>query len=93
MAKKNESEEALMRIVVAIVTGIILSVWKVLITVLAIINFLIAILTGKRNKEIAEFCEIWNTQLYVFVRYMTFVSNKRPFPFKEIDESISKFER
>jgi len=82
-----------MRIVVGIITGIILSVWKILISALAVVNFFITFFTGKRNKEIANFCEIWNTQLYLFVRYMTFVSNERPFPFKKMDENISKFER
>jgi len=92
MKKYNETQEALMRILVCIVSGIILSVWKVLITVLGVVNFFITLFTAKRNKEIAEFCEIWNTQLYVFVRYVTFVTNDRPFPFKKMDKNISKFE-
>ena len=93
MSKESETQEALIRIVVAIVTGIILSVWKVLIFALAIVNLFITLFTGKRNKDIADFCEIWNTQLYVFVRYVTFVTNERPFPFKKMSKNISKFER
>lgn len=80
-----------MRILVGIVTGIILSVWKVLVTILAVVNFIVTLLSGKRYKEIAEFCEIWNTQTYVFLRYMTFVSNERPFPFNKMSKNISKF--
>ncbi len=49
MHETNESSEALMRIVVAIVSGLILSAWKVLITVLIVVNFLITIFTGKRH--------------------------------------------
>jgi hypothetical protein len=92
MEKTNESSESLMRIVVAIVSGIILGLWKVLVVVLMIVNLVITLTKNKRNKEIADFCEIWNTQLYVFLKYMTFVSNERPFPFEKMTKSISKFE-
>lgn len=91
MQKTNESSEALMRIVVAVISGIVLNLWKVLITFLSVVNFVITLFTGKRNKEIADFCEIWNTQFYIFVRYMIFVSNDRPFPFNSMDPNLSKF--
>lgn len=92
MVKKlSQRKEALFRILVAFVSGIILSVWRVLTIVLAIVNLFMVLFTRKRNKEIAEFCEYWNTEVYKFIRYLTFVSNKRPFPFSEM-ERISKFE-
>lgn len=93
MKKVNESSEALMRIVVGVITGLILSVWKVLIYLLAIVNLVVTLVDGKRNKEIAEFCEIWNTQVYTFIRYMTFVTNERPFPFEKLNKNMSKFEK
>ncbi|MFC1700528.1 DUF4389 domain-containing protein [Patescibacteria group bacterium] len=92
MNKKTERWEILMRIIITIVTGFILNLWKILITVLIFINLLITLFTNKRNKEIAEFCETWNTQLYIFLRYITFVSNERPFPFNKINKNISNFE-
>lgn len=94
MAKKklSEREEAWFRIIVAIVSGIILGVWRILIKILAIINWFIDIITGKRNKELADFCEYWNTEVYKFIRYMTLVSNERPFPFSRM-ERISKFKK
>ena len=92
MAKINERKEAWFRIIVAIVSGIILGIWKYLIFILAIVNWFIVIFSGKRNKELADFCEYWNTEMYKFVRYMTFISNKRPFPFSSM-EKISKFEK
>ncbi len=88
-----ERSEALMRIVVGIVSGIILGVWKIIVQVFAVVNFVITLFAGKRNKDLAEFCEIWNTQVYIFLRYMTFVNNKRPFPFVSLKKSMSKFER
>jgi len=92
MEKTNERREGWFRIIVAIVSGIILGIWKSLIFILAIVNWLIVIFSGKRNKELADFCEYWNTEIYKFVRYMTFISNKRPFPFSSM-ERISKFEK
>jgi hypothetical protein len=92
MARKRFSErkEGWFRIIVAFVSGIILAVWGKLIGLVSVISWLIAIFSGKRNKSLAEFCEPWNTERYKFLRYMTFVSNKRPFPFSKI-ERISKY--
>ncbi|MEX0932628.1 MAG: DUF4389 domain-containing protein [Candidatus Pacearchaeota archaeon] len=80
------------RIVVLIVTGTLLSVWKAFILFLVLINFVYTIFKGKRLKQVAEMGEIWNTQWYIFQRYMIFVSNKRPFPFTNLEKSLSKFE-
>ena len=87
----SERKEAWFRIIVIIVSGIILGIWRGLIQILSFIKWLIVIFSGKRNKSIAEFCEYWNTQTYKFVKYTTFVTNKRPFPFSKLDK-ISKFD-
>lgn len=87
----KEQKEAWFRIIVGIVSGIILSIWKGLIQILSIVNWLIVIFSGARNKELAEFCEYWNTQIYNYIKYMTFLTNKRPFPFSHL-EKISKFQ-
>ena len=89
----TERLETLMRIVVGIVTGIILYFWGYLIIVLLIANFIYTIFSGKRLKELADLCEIWNTQSYVLKRYLIFESNKRPFPFRSLEKSISRFEK
>ncbi len=93
MTKKreiNERTEALMRIAVLIVVGILLMIWRYLIYVLVVINWIVTLFSGRRLKELAEFSEYWNTEVYKFFRYMTFVSNQRPFPFSSL-ERISKF--
>jgi len=93
MTKKreiNERTEALMRIAVLIVVGILLMIWRYLIYVLVVINWIATLFSGQRLKELAEFSEYWNTEVYKFFRYMTFVSNQRPFPFSSL-ERISKF--
>ncbi|NQU98639.1 DUF4389 domain-containing protein [Candidatus Woesearchaeota archaeon] len=88
----SERVEALMRIVVSIISGIILGLWKALIQIIALIHWIIAIITGKRMRDLANFCEIWNSQVYIYLRYLTFVSNKRPFPFSSLEKNISEFE-
>jgi hypothetical protein len=90
MSKREERKEAWFRIIVAIVSGIVLGLWKGLIQILVIIHWLVVVFSGKRNKDLALFCEYFNTEVYKFIRYMSFVSNKRPFPFTEI-ERMSKF--
>jgi len=92
-SNKNMSErlEALLRIPICILSGIIFVVWRYLIVVFVIINFFYTLFSGKRMKEIAELSEIWNTQWYVFQRYLIFVSNERPFPFTSLTKNMSKF--
>jgi len=87
----GERKEAWFRIIVLIVSGIILNIWRALATILGIVNWFIVIISGNRNKEMAEFCEYWNTQLYKFIRYLTFVSNERPWPFEGKLDRMSKF--
>jgi sorbitol-specific phosphotransferase system component IIC len=94
MAKKStERKEALMRIMVGITTGIILSVWKMVIQLFTIINFFITLFSGKRHKELAKFCEMWNTQIYIFLRYICFSTNQRPFPFSPLKKSMDRPEQ
>ena len=89
----SERKEALMRIVVGIISGIILTLWKGLIQFLGVVHWFMVMFSGKRNKDLAEFSEIWNTQIYVFLRYMTFVTNERPFPFESLTKKTSKFKK
>lgn len=87
----SERKETLMRIVVGIVSGIILGIWQYFIVALFIVNFIYTLFAGRRLKELAEMSEIWNTQWYVFQRYMIFESNMRPFPFTHLSRNMSKF--
>ena len=88
----SERKEAWMRLFVGIISGVILCIWRWLIIALMIINWVYVIFTGKRLREIAEFSEIWNTQWYIFQRYMIFMTNRRPFPFANLEKSMSKYE-
>ena len=89
--KNIERREGWFRIIVLIVSGIILGIWSYLIRLFVVVNFIITIFTGKRHKGMANLSEYWNTEFYKFSRYMTFVSNKRPFPFTDVTR-MSNFE-
>ena len=87
----GERSEIFMRIVVLVVTGIILAVWKWLIVIFFVINWVYVLFVGKRLRELAELSEVWNSQWYIFQRYLIFVTNKRPFPFTKLEKNMSKF--
>ena len=80
----DERNEALMRVVVGIISGIILGIWRALIQLLVIIHWITVLITGERQKSLAEFCHLWNLQIYAYLKYMTFVNNIRPFPFGDL---------
>jgi hypothetical protein len=93
MVKKiSERKEGWFRILVLIISGVIIKVWGYLIFILGVVNWFITVISGKRNEDIAMFSEYWNSEFYKYVRYLTFVSNERPFPFKSLSR-ISKFEK
>jgi len=69
-----------------------LGVWRYFIIVLFIVNWVYTLFAGKRLKELAELSEVWNSQWYVFQRYLIFVTNKRPFPFGKLEKRMSKFD-
>jgi len=83
---KSERKEALMRILVLLITGIVLYLWGYLVLILTIINWFIVIFSGKRNKDIANFSAIWASEIYRFVSYLTFETNERPFPFSSLSK-------
>jgi len=87
-----ERKEAWMRIVVGIVSGIILGIWRWLVIILAVVNWFVVLFSGRRDKGLADFCEFWNSEMYRYLRYMTFETNERPFPFSEMVK-LGKFER
>jgi len=89
----SERKENFMRFLVLIVTGLILGIWKGLIQILVVFHWFYVLLTGKRIKDLAEFCEIWNSQVYKWFKYMTFVTNERPFPFTRLGKNLSKFDQ
>jgi uncharacterized membrane protein len=86
----GERIEALLRIPVGFISAIVIGLWKILVQVIVVIHWIYAILTGKRSKGLAEFGNRWVTCSYQYLRYMTFSTNKRPFPFNELGNDTEK---
>jgi len=81
-----------MRIPIGIISGLIIYVWAYLIGLFFIINLIYKIFSGKKIEEFSRMSETWNTQNYSFMRYMTFCTNERPFPFEELKKDLNKIE-
>ena len=50
----ERKKEAWMRIVVGIVSGIIIGLWKVVVEVISVFHWFYVLFSGKRSKRIAE---------------------------------------
>lgn len=87
---KRSKSEVWMRIPVGIISGVIIWVWAYLIALFFVINFFYGIFTGKKINDLAQMTESWNTQKYSFIKYMGFITNKRPFPFVSLEKNMSK---
>ena len=92
VSNMGERGEALLRIVVGIISGLIIGLWKVIVQFVVIIHWLYALVTGTRHQGMADFCNRWVTYVYRYLRYMTFATNKRPFPFNDFGQDIEKVE-
>jgi len=92
--KKLEASraEGWMRIPVGIVSGAVIYVWGYLICLFFIINFIYKVCSGKTIKDLSRMSEVWNTHNYYFIRYMTFCTNERPFPFESLRKEITGLE-
>jgi Domain of unknown function (DUF4389) len=88
--RKTEKRETLLRIPIAIISGAILEVWGFFIFCFAIAQFALMLAEGKKNKEILKMCKVYLMQLYCFVKYITFISDDRPFPFGDLKKSVEE---
>lgn len=87
---KKDRKDTLMRIPIFIVSGIILYVWGFFILCFALIQLILILSKNKRNKELLRMSDVYLVQLYIFVRYITFLSYTKPFPFEELKKDINK---
>jgi len=94
MAKKEEAKiskrETWMRIPIFIVSGFILDVWGFFILCFCLAQFVIILVEKKKNNELLRMCNIYLIQLYIFMKYIAFLSDKRPFPFGNLEKEIEK---
>jgi hypothetical protein len=76
----GERLEALLRIPLAIVYGIILAVWGFITALAVLVHWFHALILGRRHKGIAEFTNRFIAYVYEVYRYLYLVTNERPWP-------------
>ena len=86
--RKIKAKEVWMRIPVFIVSGIILKIWGIFVLCFALAQFIFLLIEDKKNKELVHLCHLFNIQIYAFMNYITFVSERRPFPFDHLEKSV-----
>lgn len=76
--------ELWMRIPVFILSGVILYVWGFFVLIFSLAQLVLLLVEGKKEKEFTHISSIFSNQIYIFFKYITFLSDERPFPFSKI---------
>ena len=62
--------------------ALFIATWCILIIgAIAIIQFICNLLLGKPNKQLVAFSDSFSQFIYQIIKYLTFVSDDKPFPF------------
>ena len=93
--KSDKNTETFSRVFYTILFGIIgwITVWVFCCVVLIQFGFLL--ITGKVNKNLKEFNKEIGLYLYDMIKYLSFQTNTKPFPFRDwpYDENEKKSEK
>jgi hypothetical protein len=77
-------KELWMRIPVFILSGIILHVWGFFVLIFSLAQLVLLLIDGKKEKEFTHISSMFSNQIYTFFKYITFLSDERPFPFSKM---------
>lgn len=83
--EKASRIEMLVRIVWAILGGIVLYIFAIIAVLATIIHFFYILVYAKRNKEITNFVKAVEVQRFRLSLYLTFVTDERPPIIPEMD--------
>ena len=81
---KKQRDNIIWRILVFIISGIVLDIWAYATGIILLINWFIVVFKGKRNEDLGTFGNYFASEVSRFVRYLSFESEEKPFPFNEI---------
>jgi len=73
-----------MRIPVFILSGMILHVWGFFILIFSLVQLVLLLVGDKKEEEFTSISRKFSNQIYFFFKYITFLSEKKPFPFEKI---------
>jgi len=80
----KDKKDIWMRIPIFIVSGAILHVWAFFILIFSLVQLVLLLLGNKKEKELSKMSSMFCDQAYCFFRYITFMSEEKPFPFGQI---------
>jgi len=81
-----KSEKQWLRALFMLLFCLIYEIAKILIFFTAVLQFLFAIIGGKANDQLQRFGSSMAQYAHQIVRYLTYVDDKRPFPFSDWPE-------
>jgi len=70
-----------MRLLFMLVFSVIYSVAEVVLVMVVVFQFFCVLLSGKRNDQVLSLGEQLSTYIYQVLRYLTYNSDERPYPF------------
>ena len=83
LTQNLKSRNNWLRLLFMIMFAVIFYIAELLLFAIALLQFLFKIATSSPNKRLTEFGEQLGRYLYQIVRFLTFNSEDRPFPFAE----------
>ena len=73
-----------MRIPIFFLSGMMLNVWAFFILIFSLVQLVLMLLEDKTEKEFLTISSMFSDQIYCFFRYISFVSEEKPFPFGKL---------
>lgn len=81
LTKNLKSRSTWLRLFFMLVMALLYSVSRLVIGVVVLLQFFWVLFTGKTNEQLLKFGQSLATYTYQIVRYLTFNTEERPFPF------------
>ncbi len=75
--------EIWMRLIYMLMFGLFFYVAEIVLFILVALQFLLTLFTGRANARLLDFGRQLSDYVYQIVRYLTYVSNSKPFPFAD----------
>ncbi len=86
--KQNLSRSSIwMRLLYMLLFGLFYTVAEIVIVAVVVFQFFLLLFTGERNQRLLVFGKSLSTYVYQILRYLTFNSEAKPFPFGDWPES------
>ena len=81
MEKNLKSRTTWLRLLFMLIFGLIISLTGMVGTVIVVLGFFWVLFTGEVNRELRQIGQAIATYMFEIIRYMTFNTDDKPFPF------------